>query len=741
MGYAMSETTSMIMDSSPSVRSDWEDDTKACTVVQALSGFGKTFTYRMLADEDEHSIWIEADIRDDDPDHFLRKIESAWERIDQATMDMVGGSSDKSVWDRMDALTDRMFHWPDTGSKLHLVIDDVQRISDSFVWELLLFIIKKAGTFIHFFLLTDTDTPAPLHRLIRQGEVTVIAEKQLRLVADKDDLLRSVLIRSFLGWPYGVMKAVERLEQPGAVGRQGDRSGRHAGAADTANINIDLHLLLRETGLNQAISDVMWEHLSEEMKLVLAKVSPLDEFTWELCDAVTGGEISRSQFEEMISLSYMVERIREGEEWYRFGDAYATFLRERISEKEKREICARAALWCRQVGDYAGMVSYAIGGHCTELLIEVMEQRGSQLLAGRSALGRIIRYLEEEGVRFTTTASGIAGQYYYAEGNLERMEEYLNAADSAFGKENRYAAYRSIYRALSRYDADPVRYEKQLRSALFFLREEDEPMPWLKPESEKRLERMLHEGESGERSLLVESMGGFRVIAARDNKELAWRTRKGRELFAYLTDLRGETVDRRKLMEILWPEEIPANAVAMLHNMIYNIRKELSDYSLEGILVYENKRYRLYTEDLKNSADVLYEIVDSVEHRDMEKLREKKEFFLKFHGRYLEDIDAAWADERREYYDRIYRRGCELLAEDMAVQDKYDEAICLYNNIQKLDPYDEYSAGQLLHLYGKKRDWDMMKRFYEAFCKRLADELGIEPGEALVSAYEKGRMV
>lgn len=712
----MSETTSMIMDISPSIRSDWEDDSKACTVVQALSGFGKTYVYRKLADEDDHSVWIEADIRDDDPDHFLRKIEAAWEKIDEATMDIVGGSAVESVWDRVDALTDRMFHWPDNGSKIHLVIDDVQSISDLFVWELLLFIIKKAGTYIHFFLLTDNDTPGPLHRLIRQGEVTVITERELRLAAGEDERL----IRSFLGWPYGVMKATEKIKRSEAI---------------------DLHLLLRETRLNQAISDVMWEPLSAEMKSVLSQVAILDEFNWELCDAVTEGEVSRSQFEEMISLSYMVERIREGEEWYRFGDAYATFLRERISEKEKREICVRAAQWCRQVGDYAGMVNYAIGGHSTELLIEVMEQRGSQLLAGRSALGRIIRYLEEEGVRFTTVASGIAGQYYYAEGNMERMEEYLNAADSAFGKENRYAAYRSIYRALSRYDADPVRYEKQLRSALFFLREEDEPMPWLKPESEKRLERMLREGESGERSLLVESLGGFRVIAARDNKEIAWRTRKGRELFAYLTDLRGETVDRRKLMEILWPEEIPANAVAMLHNMIYNIRKELSDYSLEGILVYENKRYRLYTEDLKNSADALYEIVDPVEHQDMDKLREKEKYFLEFHGRYLEDIDAAWADERREYYDRIYRRGCELLAEDMVTQDKCDEAIRLYHNIQKLDPYDEYSAERLLHLYGKKREWDAMKKFYDAFCKRLSDELGIEPGEAVVSAYEKGRMV
>ncbi|MBQ7199742.1 MAG: hypothetical protein IJS24_00040 [Eubacterium sp.] len=726
----------MSLDISPSIRSDWEDDTKACTVVQALSGFGKTYVYRKLADEDDHSIWIEADIRDDDPDHFLRKIEAAWEQIDEATMDIVGGSAVESVWDRVDALTDRMFHWQNTGSKIHLVIDDVQSISDLFVWELLLFIIKKAGTYIHFFLLTDNDTPGPLHRLIRQGEVTVITERELRLVAGEDERL----IRSFLGWPYGVMKALDRLRQLGTDRLQSDKRGRCAGAVDVAN-SVDLHLLLRETGLNQAISDVMWEPLSAEMKSVLSQVAILDEFNWELCDAVTEGEVSRSQFEEMISLSYMVERIREGEEWYRFGDAYATFLRERISEKEKREICVRAAQWCRQVGDYAGMVNYAIGGHSTELLIEVMEQRGSQLLAGRSALGRIIRYLEEEGVRFTTVASGIAGQYYYAEGNMERMEEYLNAADSAFGKENRYAAYRSIYRALSRYDADPVRYEKQLRSALFFLREEDEPMPWLKPESEKRLERMLREGESGERSLLVESLGGFRVIAARDNKEIAWRTRKGRELFAYLTDLRGETVDRRKLMEILWPEEIPANAVAMLHNMIYNIRKELSDYSLEGILVYENKRYRLYTEDLKNSADALYEIVEPVEHHDMGKLREKEKYFLEFHGRYLEDIDAAWADERREYYDRIYRRGCELLAEDMVTQDKCDEAIRLYHNIQKLDPYDEYSAERLLHLYGKKREWDAMKKFYDAFCKRLSDELGIEPGEAVVSAYEKGRMV
>lgn len=716
MDKSEKEENNKIASISPILLSDWEDEDRACTVVQALSGFGKTSAYRELSDRTERAIWITADISDNDADHFLRKMERAWETIDEATMDQVGGPQEEGIWERIDALVDRTFFWRD---KWIIVWDDVQMITSGEIWEYLSYFLDRTKTCLHMVFLTDTEPYPELYRMFRHEEAVIFDEQELR---KKDEHV-------FLGWWYGLKLTEEYLKTKVSKGKK------------TAETETDLHILLRETGLSKAIEEVMWNPIPEELKPVIAAVASLDEFSWELVEAVMEQEVSRHQFEQIIAMTYMVERIRTGEEaeWFRFGDAYATFLRERITEKEKRGIYGRAALWFKDIGDHAGMVRYAIGGHQTGLLLEIVEKNGARLLAGRLALGQIIRYLEEEGVGFPAVAAGVAGQYYYAEGNMERMEEYLNAADSSFGKENRYGAYRSIYRALSRYDADPIRYEKQLKSSLFFLKENDLPMPWLKPEAEKRLERMLRAGEDGERLLRVESMGGFRVIAARDEKEIAWRTKKGRELFAYLTDLRGESVDRRRLMEVLWPEEIPTNAVAMLHNMIYNIRKELSDYGLEGILVYENKRYRLYTEDLTNMADPLFELTEAVESQDIKKLELNKAFFMEYPKRYLEDIDAAWADEKREYYDRIYRLGCELLAGHLMEQGKNREAIKLYQNIGRLDPYDEDTMAKILTIYGQEREWESMKRCYEAFEKRLREELGVAPGEAVVRAYEEGR--
>ncbi|MBO4395691.1 MAG: hypothetical protein J5819_05035, partial [Eubacterium sp.] len=494
------------------IREDWEDESKVCTVVQALSGFGKTSVYRALAEESEHVVWLTADLSDSDTDHFLRKMEQAWEQIDEATMDKLSGSEKEGVWDRVDNLVERTYHWSD---RWIVVWDDAQMLGKE-SRELLIFFIKRLGSYIHFILLTDSELPPEIRSLIRRDDAILFTGNDLRIVRD------DVICRSFLGWPLGVNMATTYVER-------------------RKTADIDLHILLRETGLAQVIEDVMWNALSEEEKDLFVQTAALEEFSWEMCDAVTDHSASRHIFEKMISKTCMVERARSTtgpapvenlmyqaddgdeapeqsgtvglqsgqpavDEWYRFGDAYATFLRERIPENKKREIYGRAALWCRSVGDHAGMVNYAIDGHRTELLTEVMEKEGTRLLAGRQALGRIIHYLEEEGVAFSTTAAGIAGQYYYAEGNMGRMEEYLNAADSAFGRENRYSAYRSLYRALDRYDSDPDRYEKQLRNAMFFLRENELPMPWLNPETEERLERLLRAGESGERTLRVETM-------------------------------------------------------------------------------------------------------------------------------------------------------------------------------------------------------------------------------------------
>lgn len=244
------------------------------------------------------------------------------------------------------------------------------------------------------------------------------------------------------------------------------------------------------------------------------------------------------------------------------------------------------------------------------------------------------------------------------------------------------------------------------------------------------------ESKFGE-ELCAYAFGNFRVFAAKDGKELSWRTRRGRELFAYLLDIEGEAVSRNHLIEVLWRDEIPENAVAMLHNMIYNIRRELAGHRLGVVLIHENRKYRLDIHRIACDFRYIKDVAKMVEGKETAGLRDVSHMFETYWGSYLEDIDSLWAEEKRAYYDEIFKRGCWLLAEAFTKEGEVETALRLYENILRLDPYSERAVGRMLSVYGEQRAWKKMKQCYQKFRKLLWEELGITPGEEVCAAYHK----
>lgn len=236
-------------------------------------------------------------------------------------------------------------------------------------------------------------------------------------------------------------------------------------------------------------------------------------------------------------------------------------------------------------------------------------------------------------------------------------------------------------------------------------------------------------------ALKVDAFGAFRVTVLKDGKTLSWRTRRGRELFAYLFDIGGKAIGRQKLIETLWQDEIPEKAVAMLHNMIYNIRKELSAYGLESILQYENKQYRLRTDEMLCELETIKALARMVEEKNSAQLRKTYQSFLTYWGRYLEDIDSLWVEEKRQYYDEIYKKGCFMLAKEFETEQDYDTSVVFCKNILSVEPYCEKAMEEMLCLLGKKREWDKMKNYYERFTKILQNDLGITPCKELKAVY------
>lgn len=236
------------------------------------------------------------------------------------------------------------------------------------------------------------------------------------------------------------------------------------------------------------------------------------------------------------------------------------------------------------------------------------------------------------------------------------------------------------------------------------------------------------------KKIRITSFGNFKVQILEDGKEVSWRTKKGCELFAYLYNMYGTPISRQELMNILWEYEMPKNAVSMLHNMIYNIRKELAPYGLEEIISYKDKMYSLEMDWIQDDQDVWRDMEANVE--ELPYLLENERLFENYPGSFMENIDSQWTFEQRSYYDNKYIEGCMRLATHYIEMEKYRKAQKYLKNILLIDNLREEALAKLLYCHGKLGERKQVQQEYARFSRIIRNELNVEPCKKVRVMYE-----
>lgn len=243
----------------------------------------------------------------------------------------------------------------------------------------------------------------------------------------------------------------------------------------------------------------------------------------------------------------------------------------------------------------------------------------------------------------------------------------------------------------------------------------------------------------GQKLLQVSCFGKFRVIITETGREISWRTRKALELFAYLVDLEGKPVERRVLLEQLWPDNPPNNEVAMLHNMIYSIRKELSSQpELKNLIQYKGHQYYLDSSQFASDLESKKQICRLAEMGKASELYERREELLDNWGVYLKEVDGTWCMTRRAYFERTYGKACRLLADYCRkMGDLETEAAC-WSAYMAADRYSEEAVAGLLRCYADMGERSQMQRIFETARKIFREEMETELDPETLRIYEQG---
>ncbi len=233
--------------------------------------------------------------------------------------------------------------------------------------------------------------------------------------------------------------------------------------------------------------------------------------------------------------------------------------------------------------------------------------------------------------------------------------------------------------------------------------------------------------------LYIHTMGMYWMSDSAGDIPIRWRTKKVKELFAFLIHHKDHPVHRTLIMDELWPETLLDKAAALLHTTVYQLRKLLKEIGYENAIQYGNEQYRL---DIETDSDVkqLYELI----RLPSPKQEDIKMMISLYEGDYFEQEEYSWVIYDQQKIRKAFLQQMERFLSILAKESPKDNFIenCL-TKMYQMDIYNDDYAYQLMLYYEKTKNTRKFIEVYTNFQKRLKEELGLNIPFKLLSLYSK----
>lgn len=192
-----------------------------------------------------------------------------------------------------------------------------------------------------------------------------------------------------------------------------------------------------------------------------------------------------------------------------------------------------------------------------------------------------------------------------------------------------------------------------------------------------------------ERQLMLKALGSFELYTS-EGKLLTWRTKKTKELFAYLWHNQGNPVYKYAIMDELWREYSAQQAQRLFHTTVYYLRSMFKAEGYPDILSYGDDRYWL---DMSIMSSDIEQLVSITSDNSLEiRISDLKHILLLYSGDYLEKEYYSWANSRRMSLHTDYVNSLLRLKKIVGTEDK----ILLLYKLIELDSDNERYYDELI---------------------------------------------
>lgn len=172
---------------------------------------------------------------------------------------------------------------------------------------------------------------------------------------------------------------------------------------------------------------------------------------------------------------------------------------------------------------------------------------------------------------------------------------------------------------------------------------------------------MLDYGGYTTKRVYIHTLGSFYISSVHDKETpVKIRTQKARELLAYLLEY-PKGVSREQITTDLWADS-EADVTNLFHTRRGEIRRAFENLGAKNPVLYEKGRYRLSMEEILCDQALFQQVVENFRRQPLPENAQK--VVDCYTGRYLNDLEALWAESTRLKYEYSFLEATAALLEN-----------------------------------------------------------------------------
>ena len=157
------------------------------------------------------------------------------------------------------------------------------------------------------------------------------------------------------------------------------------------------------------------------------------------------------------------------------------------------------------------------------------------------------------------------------------------------------------------------------------------------------------------KKVYITTLGGFSVFPYNDRQEpLKMRTKKERELLAFLLDAGSEGVTKEQIYEALWYESESGDVKKLIGVNLAHIKKDLAELGVLNSIVNHEKHYSICRDEIAVDIDLFEESAQEFKLQSNNEAAQK--LLSLYKGEYLSDFEALWAISKRIKYSETFKK-------------------------------------------------------------------------------------